>query len=110
MSDADEEIRRMQAARRKLEAGDAGVDPALYGGGKTEYSASIADIGSDDEDIDDKKAPRKLTRNYTAPKEILDDVPMSEDGAHEADPLAARRGPSQKIADRESDYQKKVCF
>ena len=53
--------------------------------------------------------PQSNTRkmqSYTAPKQVLDDVPMEEvGGGGDTDPFAGR-GP-QRVADRETDYQRR---
>ena len=69
------------------------------------YSTSIAvnDDDNDDEDMPNADGSRRLVGQYTASKEILNEFAATGD---DVDPMAARAGGS-RIADRETDYQKR---
>lgn len=69
------------------------------------YNTSIAvnDDDNDDEDMPNADGSRRLVGQYTASKEILNEFASMED---DNDPMAARAKGS-RIADRETDYQKR---
>jgi len=70
------------------------------------YNTSITvngDDNDDDEDMPNADGSRRLVGQYTASKEILNEFASVED---DNDPMAARAKGS-RIADRETDYQKR---
>ncbi|KAI9803965.1 MAG: hypothetical protein M1833_000246 [Piccolia ochrophora] len=134
MSDADfDTIRRLQAERNEAAKGKAGsktFDPAnqrddvstkasltesfdttLYdrdGGNKfAGYNTSIAVADGDDEEMPDAESEggRRLVGQYTATREQMNEF-ASGTGVEEEDILLGREK-SARIADRETDYQKR---
>ncbi|KAL4443434.1 hypothetical protein ABPG75_011171 [Micractinium tetrahymenae] len=83
-------------------SGKAVFDEELYGGDMTGYAAVAADI-DDAEELDEREAAvaSKLA-SYTAPKSLMSELPVQEDGDTEGGMLQSRR-----IVDRESDYSKR---
>ncbi|ETN43125.1 uncharacterized protein HMPREF1541_02283 [Cyphellophora europaea CBS 101466] len=134
MSDADfETVRRLQAERNaaaaakkdslsfdpstqrsSVSAGKVSVteslDTDLYDASSNGvnkyagYHTSIAANGDDDEEMPDSDTSRRLIGNYTASKEQMNE--FSTGGAEEEDILLGREK-SARIADRETDYQKR---
>jgi len=131
MSDADfDQVRKLQAERNALSAGKKGsktfdpsnqrtdistkasltesFDTTLYdrdGGDKFagyNMSISVAD-GDDDEEIEDTS--RRLVGQYTASREQMNEFAHGN-GVEEEDILLGREK-SARIADRETDYQKR---
>jgi splicing factor 3B subunit 1 len=131
MSDADfDQIRKLQAERNAISAGKKGsktfdpsnqrtdvstkasltesFDTTLYerdGGDKfAGYNTSIAVTdGDDDEEMEDTS--RRLVGQYTASKEQMNEFAHGN-GVEEEDILLGREK-SARIADRETDYQKR---
>ena len=135
MSDADfEQVRRLQAERNAASAAKKGsrtFDPAnqradtstkaklseawdteLYdrenGADKfAGYHVSLPGAdGDDDEDMPDADSSRRLVGQYTATRAQIDEFARG-DGVEEDDPLAGRGERSNRITDRETDYQKR---
>jgi splicing factor 3B subunit 1 len=130
MSDADfESVRRLQAERnaasKKSKTFDISsqrndsnkvsftenMDTDLYdtgSNGTNKYAGfhtSLAVNGDgDDEEMPDSDGGRRLVKNYTASKAMIDE--MATGGAEEEDILMGREK-SMRISDRESDYQKR---
>ena len=132
MSDADfETVRRLQAERNAAASATnksktfdlasqrndsnkvsmtESMDTDLYdtsnGGNKyAGYHTSIAANGHDeDEEMPDSDSSRRLIGNYTASKEQMNE--FATGGAEEEDILLGREK-SARIADRETDYQKR---
>ena len=133
MSDADfETVRRLQQERNAAASskkGSKAFDPStqrtdsstkasvtanfdndLYDGGD-KYSGFHTSIavngdgdGDDDEDMPDSDNSRRLVGNYTASREQMNE--FATGGAEEEDILLGREK-SARIADRETDYQKR---
>ncbi|RMZ84884.1 hypothetical protein DV738_g139, partial [Chaetothyriales sp. CBS 135597] len=134
MSDADfEKVRRMQQERNALAASKkssnktfdpssqrtdsstkasltSNFDKSLYddADGVDKFagyhtSIAVAD-GDDDEEMPDSDNSRRLVGNYTASREQINE--FATGGAEEEDILLGREK-SARIADRESDYQKR---
>ncbi|KAK0656833.1 armadillo-type protein [Cercophora newfieldiana] len=135
MSDADfEQIRKLQAERNAVAASKKGsrtFDPAnqradsstkaklgeawdtdLYerenGDKFAGYHTSLpADNGGDDDDeMEDADAGRRLVGQYTATRAQIDEFARGN-GVEEEDILAGRGEKSNRISDRETDYQKR---
>ncbi|KAG7292079.1 hypothetical protein NEMBOFW57_002111 [Staphylotrichum longicolle] len=135
MSDADfEQIRKLQAERNAAAAAKKGsrtFDPAnqradtstkaklseawdteLYdrenGGDKyAGYHLTLpAADGDDDEEMADADSSRRLVGQYTATRAQIDEFARGN-GVEEDDPLAGRGERSNRITDRETDYQKR---
>ncbi|CAI4216662.1 unnamed protein product [Parascedosporium putredinis] len=60
----------------------------------------------DDEEMQDGDGSRRLVGQYTAPKSLIDDASHGNE-ADDDDPLAGRGEKSNRIVDRETDYQKR---
>ena len=133
MSDADfETIKRLQAERNAASAGKKGsktfdpsnqrtdvstkasltesFDTTLYereGGDKyAGYNTSIAiGDGDDDEEMEEADTSRRLVGQYTASREQVNEFAHGH-GVEEEDILLGREK-SARIADRETDYQKR---
>jgi len=133
MSDADfETIRKLQAERNAASAGKKGsktfdpstqrtdvstkasltesFDTTLYerdGGDKfAGYNTSIAVAdGDDDDEMEEADTSRRLVGQYTASREQMDEFTRGK-GVEEEDILLGREK-SARIADRETDYQKR---
>ncbi|AEO65469.1 ba1fb0c7-4229-4953-9758-6e2dd7d10c25 [Thermothielavioides terrestris] len=135
MSDAEfEQIRKLQAERNAAAAAKKGsrtFDPAtqradvstkaklteawdteLYdrenGGDKfAGYHRSLpAADGDEDEEMADADTSRRLVGQYTATRAQIDEFARGN-GVEEDDPLAGRGERSNRITDRETDYQKR---
>ena len=135
MSDADfEQIRKLQAERNASSAAKKGsrtFDPAnqrdgastkaklseafdteLYdrenGGDKfAGYHLSLPGAdGDEDEEMADADSSRRLVGQYTATRAQIDEFARGN-GVEEDDPLAGRGERSNRITDRETDYQKR---
>ncbi|RMZ79237.1 hypothetical protein DV737_g3490, partial [Chaetothyriales sp. CBS 132003] len=132
MSDADfEKVRRMQQERNAVAASKKGsktfdpssqrtdsstkasvtsnFDTSLYDNDAVDkyagYHTSIAANGDDDdEEMPDSDNSRRLVGNYTASREQINE--FATGGAEEEDILLGREK-SARIADRETDYQKR---
>ncbi|KAL6079678.1 hypothetical protein QOT17_000792 [Balamuthia mandrillaris] len=111
MEDLDEEIRALQQ-QRKLQDGRAATfgkagdfDSDIYG--QHDYVSSInVNEDEDEQAFEDSRrqgssSVRRLVGSYTAPKNVLRDIPTDAD----ADPFAEHR--VKKIVDRENDYKKR---
>ncbi|KAG5968260.1 hypothetical protein E4U56_000425 [Claviceps arundinis] len=68
------------------------------------YHTSLP-MGDEDEDMDEDKT-RRLVGQYTASREMIDEFARG-DGVEEEDILAGKGEKSGRIADRETDYQKR---
>ena len=83
-------------------------DTDLYGSNGVDkyagYHTSLAANGDDDEDMPDSDTSRRLIGNYTASREQMNE--FATGGAEEEDILLGREK-SARIADRETDYQKR---
>lgn len=134
MSDAEfEQIRKLQAERNAAAAAKKGsrtFDPAnqradsstkaklteawdtdLYdrenGDKFAGYHRTLpAADGDDDEDMPDADGSRRLVGQYTATRAQIDEFARGN-GVEEEDPLAGRGERSNRIVDRETDYQKR---
>ncbi|KAK6841837.1 hypothetical protein PG987_002697 [Apiospora arundinis] len=134
MSDADfETIRKLQAERNAAAAAKKGsrtFDPSnqrsdntstkasltesfdtdLYSrDGGDKYAGYLTSLPADgDEDMQDAEADnsRRLVGQYTATKSQIEEFAHG-DGVEEDDPFAGRGEKSTRIADRETDYQKR---
>ncbi|KAJ9137847.1 U2 snRNP component prp10 [Pleurostoma richardsiae] len=133
MSDADfEQIRRLQAERNAASAAKKGsrtfdpssqradasnkvkfgeiADTDLYerdaGDKFSGYNTSIPVDGDDDADMQDADTSRRLVGQYTATTAQIDEFSRGE-GVEEDDILAGKGERSNRIADRETDYQKR---
>ncbi|KAL2153888.1 hypothetical protein VTH82DRAFT_2564 [Thermothelomyces myriococcoides] len=134
MSDAEfEQIRKLQAERNAAAAakkGSRSFDPAeqradtskaklteawdtdLYdrenGGDKfAGYHRTLPAAGEDgDEEMPDADNSRRLVGQYTATRAQIDEFARGS-GVEEDDPLAGRGERSNRITDRETDYQKR---
>lgn len=131
MSDADfDQIRKLQAERNAISAGKKGsktfdpstqrtdvstkasltesFDTTLYerdGGDKfADYNFSIA-VNDDDDDEEMEDTSRRLVGQYTASKDQMNEFAHGN-GVEEEDILLGREK-SARIADRETDYQKR---
>ncbi|KAK7426208.1 U2 snRNP component prp10 [Neonectria magnoliae] len=69
------------------------------------YHASLP-MGNEDEDMEDADNTRRLIGQYTASRDMIDEFARGS-GVEEDDPLAGRGEKSGRIADRETDYQKR---
>lgn len=127
MSDADfEAVKKLQQERnaakgsRALGASDQRVDSTkqrltdsadnqLYDNdGDSKFSGyhTSLPMGNDDDDADEADNTRRLVGQYTASREIIDEFAHG-DGVEEDDILAGKGEKSGRIADRETDYQKR---
>ncbi|KAK3298850.1 armadillo-type protein [Chaetomium fimeti] len=134
MSDADfEQIRKLQAERNAVAAAKKGsrtFDPAnqradtstkaklseawdtdLYerenGADKfAGYHSSLPGADGDDEEMADADSSRRLVGQYTATRSQIDEFARGN-GVEEDDVLAGRGERSNRITDRETDYQKR---
>ncbi|ORY66466.1 splicing factor 3B subunit 1 [Pseudomassariella vexata] len=134
MSDADfETIRKLQAERNAAAAAKNGsrtfdpsnqrsdtstkakltesFDTELYSrDGGDKYAGYLSSIptadGDGDEDMDDAEASRRLVGQYTATRAQIEEFAHGN-GVEEDDPLAGRGEKSNRITDRETDYQKR---
>ncbi|OJJ47250.1 hypothetical protein ASPZODRAFT_15930 [Penicilliopsis zonata CBS 506.65] len=131
MSDADfETVRRLQAERNAASAAKKGsrtfdpsnqrtdvstkasltesFDTTLYDREGVDkfagYSTSIA-VDGDDEDMEDADGGHRLVGQYTATRDQIDEMARGN-GVEEEDILLGREK-SARIADRETDYQKR---
>ncbi|KAI8811744.1 splicing factor 3B subunit 1 [Cladochytrium replicatum] len=111
--DIDAQILAAQRARKEKASlvGDVSYDTDLYDSKGPEkfagYSTSIA-VNDDDMDMDappTKGSSSRKLANYTAPRQFLDEVAHAMD-EHEPDPMHGF-GTSRRIADRETEYQKR---
>ncbi|KAH6691601.1 splicing factor 3B subunit 1 [Plectosphaerella plurivora] len=133
MSDSDfETIRKLQAERNAAAAARTGnrtfdpdtqradsgtkqkltdsFDKDLYdrdGADKfAGYNTSIAVGDGDDDEMEEADTTRRLVGQYTASREMIDEFSRGA-GVEEDDPFAGRGERSNRIADRETDYQKR---
>ncbi|KAF4928506.1 U2 snRNP component prp10 [Colletotrichum viniferum] len=130
MSDADfETVRKLQAERNAAAAAKKGsrnsdnqradtkqsltesFDTDLYdrsnGVDKFEgYNTSIPTGDDDDDEMEGADNTRRLVGQYTASRAMIDEFARG-DGVEEDDPLAGRGERSNRITDRETDYQKR---
>ncbi len=67
---------------------------------------SPAADGDDDEDMDEADSSRRLVGQYTATRAQIDEFARG-DGVEEEDVLAGRGENSNRISDRENDYQRR---
>ncbi|KAF9766166.1 hypothetical protein IL306_001445 [Fusarium sp. DS 682] len=131
MSDADfETIKKLQQERNAASAANKGsrtfdtanqrvddtkqkltdsADSALYERDGPDrfagYHTSLP-MGDDDEEMDDGDNTRRLTGQYTASREMIDEFARGS-GVEEDDILAGKGEKSGRIVDRETDYQKR---
>jgi splicing factor 3B subunit 1 len=132
MSDAEfETIRKLQAERNAASAGKKGsktfdpsnqrtdvstkasltesFDTTLYDRDGVDkfagYNTSIAVTGEDDDEMEEADTSRRLVGQYTATKEQMNEFARGN-GVEEEDILLGREK-SARIADRETDYQKR---
>ncbi|KAJ5679240.1 ARM repeat-containing protein [Penicillium macrosclerotiorum] len=132
MSDADiEAVRRLQAERNAAAASKKGsrtfdpsaqrtdnstkasltesFDTTLYDRNGPDkfagYDTSIAVTGDDDEDMEDADGGHRLVGQYTATRSQIDEMAHGN-GVEEEDILLGREK-AARIADRETDYQKR---
>lgn len=95
---ADEEPKRNGVSL----TGAGGYDQDLYAGGDAAYDTEIGIHGAE-EDLDDReRAVASKLASYTAPKSVLAEVPMEEDGD-----VQGSFGASRRIVDREDDYRRR---
>lgn len=130
MSDADfETIRKLQAERNAAKKSSRTFDPTNQRSDSTKqkltdsfdselydrdgankfagYHTSLpAGDEDDDEEMQDGDGSRRLVGQYTAPKSLIDDASHGNE-ADDDDPLAGRGEKSNRIVDRETDYQKR---
>ncbi|KAK3330805.1 armadillo-type protein [Apodospora peruviana] len=133
MSDSDfEQIRKAQAERNALAATKKGLhtfDPAnqradtstkakfgeawdtqLYdrdnGDRFAGYHTSLPAADGDDDEMEDADSGRRLVGQYTATRSQIDEFAHGN-GVEEEDVLAGRGEGSNRITDRETDYQKR---
>ncbi|TDZ58296.1 U2 snRNP component prp10 [Colletotrichum trifolii] len=133
MSDADfETVRKLQAERNAAAAAkkgsrtfdpsdqrpDAGTKQKLTDSFDTDlydrngadkfagYNTSIPAGDDDDEEMEGADNSRRLVGQYTASRAMIDEFARG-DGVEEDDPLAGRGERSNRITDRETDYQKR---
>ncbi|KAH7368287.1 splicing factor 3B subunit 1 [Plectosphaerella cucumerina] len=133
MSDSDfETIRKLQAERNAAAAARTGsrtfdpdtqradsgtkqkltesFDADLYdrdGADKfAGYNTSIPAGDGDDDEMEEADTTRRLVGQYTASREMIDEFSRGA-GVEEGDPFAGRGEHSNRIADRETDYQKR---
>jgi splicing factor 3B subunit 1 len=108
-AETDREIARVQEERRKHEAELAKVtslsfDKDLYGASNRfegyERSIALNDEDDDTQDSTEREVAKKLA-SYTAPKNIMNDIPRGE----VADDGVGFKKPS-RIIDREDDYRR----
>ncbi|WYZ34995.1 hypothetical protein EsH8_I_001271 [Colletotrichum jinshuiense] len=132
MSDADfETVRKLQAERNAAAAAkkgsrtfdpsnqraDAGTKQKLTDSFDTDlydrngvdkfagYNTSIP-AGDDDDEMEGVDNTRRLVGQYTASRDMIDEFARG-DGVEEDDPLAGQGERSNRITDRETDYQKR---
>ncbi|KAH0420734.1 u2 snrnp component prp10 [Colletotrichum camelliae] len=129
MSDADfETVRKLQAERNAAAAAKKGsrnsdnqrpdtkqsltesFDTDLYDRSNgvdkfAGYNTSIP-TGDDDDEMEGADNTRRLVGQYTASRAMIDEFARG-DGVEEDDPLAGRGERSNRITDRETDYQKR---
>ncbi|KAM0297599.1 hypothetical protein HYE67_007228 [Fusarium culmorum] len=132
MSDADfETIKKLQQERNAAATGNKGsrtfdvanqraddtkqkltdsADSSLYdkdGPNKfAGYNTSLPMMGEDDDEMGDGDNTRRLTGQYTASREMIDEFARGS-GVEEDDILAGKGEKSGRIVDRETDYQKR---
>lgn len=90
-------------SRNGVPLNGAGIyDQEIYGSRDMNYDAAI---GVDESDMDADERERAVASklaSYTAPKNVLAELPMEEDGDERGS-----FGASRRIVDRESDYQRR---
>ncbi|KAF3906751.1 hypothetical protein AA313_de0203663 [Arthrobotrys entomopaga] len=124
MSDSDfDQVKRLQQERNAAKIGSkraldsstqrkdystkasltANFDKDLYGdsNGDNKYDGYSQVVVDEDEEMEDANGDRRLVGQYTATKEMMNEFVRDDD-----DPLAGRTEGS-RIADRETDYQKR---
>ncbi|KAI0196871.1 armadillo-type protein [Astrocystis sublimbata] len=131
MSDADfDAVRKLQAERNAASAAKKGTrsatqradaptkakltdsfDTDLYDGsnGGDKYAGYLTSIPAgdgEDEEMEDVDSSRRLVGQYTATRTQIDEFAHGN-GVEEDDPFAGRGENSTRIADRETDYQKR---
>ncbi|EFQ35244.1 splicing factor 3B subunit 1 [Colletotrichum graminicola] len=133
MSDADfETVRKLQAERNAAAAAKQGsrtfdpttqradvgtkqkltdsFDTDLYDRNGVDkfagYNTSIPAGDDDDDEMEGTDNTRRLVGQYTASRDMIDEFARG-DGVEEDDPLAGRGEKSNRITDRETDYQKR---
>ncbi|OLN88798.1 U2 snRNP component prp10 [Colletotrichum chlorophyti] len=133
MSDADfEAVRKLQAERNAAAAAKKGsrtfdpsnqradsgtkqkltesFDTELYDGNGVDkfagYHTSIPAGDDDDDEMEGADNTRRLVGQYTASRDMIDEFARG-DGVEEDDVLAGRGEKSNRITDRETDYQKR---
>jgi splicing factor 3B subunit 1 len=125
-----ETIRKLQAERNAVSAGKRGskhfdpssqrtdvstkasltdsFDTTLYDRGDADklagYNTSIAVDGDDDEDMESGDTSRRLVGQYTATRAQMDEFSR---GGPDDDDILTTKGKSARIADRETDYQRR---
>ncbi|GKT97847.1 u2 snrnp component prp10 [Fusarium langsethiae] len=70
------------------------------------YNTSLPMMGEDDDEMGDGDNTRRLTGQYTASREMIDEFARGS-GVEEDDILAGKGEKSGRIVDRETDYQKR---
>jgi splicing factor 3B subunit 1 len=70
------------------------------------YNTSLPMMGEDDDEMADGDNTRRLTGQYTASREMIDEFARGS-GVEEDDILAGKGEKSGRIVDRETDYQKR---
>ena len=130
MSDADfETIKKLQQERNAAAAAKKGsrtldassqradtkqkltdsADNELYerdGGDKFAGYHTSLPMGDDDDEMEEADSTRRLVGQYTASRDMIDEFARGG-GVEEDDVLAGRGEKSGRIADRETDYQKR---
>ncbi|CAH0016258.1 unnamed protein product [Clonostachys rhizophaga] len=85
------------------------ADTALYGNDSADkyagYNTSLP-MGDDDDEMEGADNTRRLVGQYTASREMIDEFSRGN-GVEEDDILAGRGEKSNRITDRETDYQKR---
>ncbi|KAL4858600.1 Splicing factor 3B subunit 1 [Chlorella vulgaris] len=84
------------------QGGGEQYDTDLYGAA-TGYAAVAADLQEEDELDEREAAVASKLASYTAPKSILGDLPVEDDGDEEGSAFMG----SRRIVDRESEYSKR---
>ncbi|KAG8461844.1 hypothetical protein KFE25_013863 [Diacronema lutheri] len=106
----DDEIARARAERAKQAFGVADDEDDFYGGGGGGAAAAAmrgAELPADGDDDDDERAggARSARPTFTAPRQVLDDVPLSGADDEASDPFAAHR--QLTINERYDEYHKR---
>lgn len=101
----DDEIARARAERAKQAFGVADDEDDFYGDGGAASAGRVTSIPADGDEDEDMGAPRAARPTFTAPRQVLDDVPLSGADDEAADPFAVHHQPT--INERYDDYHKK---